>query len=86
MITTKKFRSYDQKTIFTVLQKVVQIKYEIEQQAQEKQLHPAEMPQSLLPTDVLYDISSCFEAMYEKLLAKELLDAGYPKQEQTIQH
>lgn len=84
--TTKKFRPRDQKTLYTTLQKVIQIKYEIEAQTIEKQSHPAEMPQSLLPTDVLYDIASCFEAMYDKLLAKELLEAGYPKQDQNILH
>ena len=84
--TTKKFRPQDQKTLYNTLQKVVQIKYEIENQAIEKQTHLADMPQSSLPTDVLYDITSCFEAMYDKLLAKQLVEAGYPKQDQNIQH
>lgn len=84
--TTKKFRPQDQKTLYNTLQKVLQIKYQIENQAVEKQLHPADMPMSMLPTNVLYDIASCFEALHNKLLAKELLDSGYPKQDQNIQH
>lgn len=84
--TTRKFRPHDQKTVFTVLQKVVQIKAKIEEQAMEKEMNPADMPASLLPTDVLYDIAACFEAMYDKLLAKNLLEAGYPKQDQNITH
>lgn len=87
MITnSNKFRARDQKVLYGVLQKVIQVRYEIEQQAIEKQIHPADMPMSMLPTNVLYDITSCFEAMYNKLLAKELLDSGYPKQDQNIQH
>ena len=86
MTNTKKFRPQDQKTLFTVLQKVIQIRGEIERQAIENELDPASMPMSLLPTDVVFDITSCFEAMYNKLLAKELVDAGYPKQDLNIQH
>ena len=86
IVTTKKFRSYDQKIIYNVLQKALQIKGKIEEQAYETQTNPADLPQSLLPTDVLYDICSCLTAMYEKLEAKELIDSGYPKQDNTQLH
>lgn len=86
MITTNKFRSRDQKILFNTLQKVIQIRAKIEEKAIEEQTGPEDLPKSLLPTDVLYDITSAFEAMYNKLLAKNLVDAGYPKSDLNITH
>lgn len=79
-----KFKRWDQKTIFNTLQKVIQIKAKIEEHAEENQAGPASMPSSVIPTDVLYDITSCFAAMYDKLLDRELLEAGYPKTDKNI--
>ena len=86
IVTTRKFRSFDQKVIYNTLQKALQIKDKIEEKAYETQTGPAQMPMSMLQTDVLYDICSCLSAMYDKLEARELIDSGYPKQDNTQLH
>ena len=74
----RKFRIWDNKLIFSTLQKVIQINAKIEERC-EKDVTLDMLPHSQFPTDILYDITSCFEAMYYKLLEEDLIVAGYPK-------
>jgi hypothetical protein len=74
----RKFRLWDNKTLFQTLQSSLQLKDLIEEKCG-TELTPEELPMSVVPTEMLYDIVICFEAMYEKLLNEELLVAGYPK-------
>ena len=41
------------------------------------------LPMSLVPTDVLYDLMMCYHAMYNKLLEESLVQNGYPKTSTT---
>lgn len=75
----RKFKHWDNKLLFHTLQKVLQIKNKIEAQCYEKQINPYELPMSMLPSAVLYDMAACYEAMYDKLLEEELIICGYPK-------
>lgn len=78
-MSTRKFRFWDNKVIFHNLQRVIQIKQKIEQQCIENEVNPNSLPMSMIPTDVLYDMAACYEAMYDKLLEEELITSGYTK-------
>lgn len=74
----RKFRVRDNATIFKTLQYSVQIASKIEESCEDKNIPPYQMPKSVVPTDVLYDLVVSFEAMYNKLLEEELIQAGFP--------
>ena len=74
----RKFRMWDNKTLFQTYDIVSQIRFKIEERCSEE-VGPEGLPMSIVPTDMLYDIAACYEAMYMKLLDEELLVAGYPK-------
>jgi hypothetical protein len=80
----RKFRFWDNNALFQVFEQVTQIKGLIESKCTDR-IGPESLPMSVIPTDVLYDIAACYEAMYEKLLEEELLVAGYPKSTNTYQ-
>jgi hypothetical protein len=79
----RKFKHWDNKLLFNTLQKALQIKDKIEAQCYEKQLNPYDLPMSMLPSSVLYDMTACYEAMYDKLLDEELIICGYPRSSPT---
>jgi hypothetical protein len=69
----KPFRIWDSATLFTVYQDVMQMQSLIEEACtSDKPQSPEDLPESLVPTDMLYDILSCFSAMYEKILETDL--------------
>ena len=74
-----KFRPLDSVTLLNTMQKAIQISAKIEAKCMEEDKPPYLLDRSSIPTDILYDITSCFEAMYERLQESELLEAGYPK-------
>lgn len=74
----RKFRFWDNKLLFQTYEKCIQIKSKIEDKCDDT-TGPESLPQSVLPTDVLYEVVACYEAMYEKLLEEQLLVCGYPK-------
>lgn len=79
---TKKFRHWDNKFLFQNYERTVQILGKVEELCVEDTL-PEDLPMSMIPTDILYDIASSYEAMYKKLLELELLTSGYPKATNT---
>ena len=79
----RKFRIQDNVTLLNVYQKVVQISAKIEAKCVEEDKPPYLLDRSIVPTDILYDITASFEAMYEALLDEELIQAGYPKSTNT---
>ncbi len=44
----------------------------------------SQLPQSLLPTELLYNITLCYEVMYNALLDSSLLKDGHVKTQDTI--
>lgn len=74
----RKFRFWDNKILFQTLQNSLQIKEKVEEKCG-NELTPEDLPMSVVPTHILYDIAVCYEAMYDKLLEEELIVAGYPK-------
>lgn len=82
-MNTRKFRHWDNKLIFQSLQKALLIKARIEKTCYENQVNPEQLPMSMMPSDVLYDMVACYEAMYDKLLEEELIVSGFPKSPPT---
>jgi len=83
MANKREFKHWDSKLLFNVLQKVVQIRDTIEKQCYEKQINPENLPMSMLPSNVLFDMAVCYEAMYDKLMEEELVVCGYPRSSPT---
>lgn len=78
----RKFRLWDNKILFQGYEQTTQILAKLDEQISDD-VFPEDLPMSLLPTNILYDLASCYVAMYEKLLTEELLDLGYPKSTNT---
>lgn len=80
----RKFRMWDSICIGTSYEDIMQILASIEQLADEQKAVPSQLPASLIPTDLLYNMAVGYEDMYNRLLAMDLIDAGYPKELSTI--
>ena len=74
----RKFRVWDNRLLFQTLEKTLQLKNKIDEHCGDE-FNAEDLPMSIIPTEIIYDIAICYEAMYEKLLEEELLVAGYPK-------
>ena len=74
----RKFRVWDNRLIYETLQKTTQIANTVEAKCVEG-VTPQDLPQSIVPTDILYDLCMCYQALYDKLETEELLQSGYPK-------
>lgn len=72
----RKFRIWDSAELSKNLKTVIQIRAKIQEIAIESRTTIPNIPQSLVPTSVLYDLTVCYEAMYNKLLDLDLLETG----------
>jgi hypothetical protein len=84
---TKKIRLWDNQLLSDTYVKATQIHFHIEQLIAHlpgKLL--GELPHSMVPTDVLYELVMCNEFMYELLIDKELLEAGGKKHDMSRIH
>jgi hypothetical protein len=81
----RKFRVWDNITLFQALEQTNQLITKIEELCGDD-TGPKDLPMSMIPTDILYNIAVCYEAMYDKLLDEDLLVAGYPKSNSTKTH
>lgn len=79
MSNSRKFRVWDSDLIYSVLTDTEQIRNQIEAICVEKQVHPDGLPHSLVPTDLLYNITACFVAMVDRLEAEDLIQSGNKK-------
>ncbi len=78
----RKFRIWDNTSIYQSYEQAAQIMFNIEQVCGDAQ-NPEDLPKSVIPSEVLYDIAAHYVAMYEKLLEEELITCGYPKSTTT---
>lgn len=83
MSTVRKFRVWDSNFINSVLEKSQQIKYNIENLAKEAG-EVSDLPKSVVPTEFLHNLVSCYEAVFNLLLDHDLVSAGYPKKSSTL--
>jgi hypothetical protein len=67
-----KIRIWEDSHINSAIKHAIQIKENIEHLAQQQQ----SLPQSLVPTDLLYNLVTCFYILYEVTLERDLLETG----------
>ncbi|NDB57390.1 hypothetical protein EB001_02890 [bacterium] len=74
----RKFRVWDSNVLHENLQLCIQYQTAIEEVVQQSIINDEDTPvaNSTVPTNSLYDIVSCYIAMYEKLLAEDLLQTN----------
>lgn len=75
----RKFRIWDSKLLTQMCEVAMEIKDGIEQ-ALPPGAGPEHLKVTAISTATLYDLVSCYEAMYESLLNEELITHGYPTQ------
>lgn len=82
---TNKLRTWDSKILsdtYVVLQQIQAGIEEITTKVGAQSL--ADLPNSMIPTENLYTITLCYEAMFDKLLEYDLLVTGNKKPSSTI--
>jgi len=72
----RKFRIWDSEELSKTLKTAIQIRAKIQEIAIESKTPIPNIPQSLVPTSMLYDLTVCYEAMYNKLLDLDLIETG----------
>jgi len=81
----RKLRVWDIKVLSDVYVLLGQMQSAIEQITKNTAAQSlADLPNSMIPTQTLYEISLCYELMYSKLLEHDLLDTGNIKSTHTI--
>jgi hypothetical protein len=78
-----KFRHWDNKFLFQQYERAVQLADKIDTMLEDQKVDPDDLPMSMIPTDIIYDIALGYTSMYDKLLEHGLLVQGYPKQTNT---
>lgn len=69
----RSFRIVDSRDIHKTLELTVQFQNKIEEACLQYGVNPSDMPNSVLPTNILYEIVASHNIMYDKLLAEELI-------------
>lgn len=69
-------RIWDDALINAALRHCLQIKENIEHLVDTTQTQPHELPPSLVPTDVLYNLTNCYQMIYSILLKRDLTETG----------
>lgn len=82
---SKKLRTWDSKLLSDVFVLLEQMQFGIEQISRNvSAVSLSDLPNSMIPTQTLYEISLCYELMYNKLLEHDLLSTGNIKQSSTL--
>jgi hypothetical protein len=71
-----KVRIWEDYLLSAALKHCVQLRDNIEELAQETKTQPYEMPASLVPTDLLYNLANSYTILYEVLLQQDLKETG----------
>lgn len=76
---TNKLRAFDQKVLADNYSEVSQILAKIDSLVEQNpEVDVAELPNSLVPTDLLYRIAICYTILYDELVKYELIRHGNP--------
>lgn len=70
------FRIWDSIALNDNIKIALQIKSKLEELSKANKLEIEELPDSLVPSSILYDMMACFTAAYDMLLDKELVMTG----------
>lgn len=74
-----KFRIWDSIQIHETVKNSIEFRTKIEQICLDNNKSVDELPDSLVPTNILYMLVASNEAMYNKLLEQELIKTANPK-------
>jgi hypothetical protein len=80
---TNKLRVYESKALADVYAIACQIQHQIDVALASSE-NPGELPASLIPTENIYDIVVCYNAMYNLLVEYSLIKEGHIKPSATI--
>ena len=79
-----KFRIWDSIQIHETVKYGVELRTKLEQLCFENNKSLDELPESLIPSSLLYMLVASNEAMYHKLLERDLIETLNPKQNPNI--
>lgn len=83
----KKLRVWDSDLLTSTYEKTSQIQANIEQLIDAIESHNvSDLPNSLVPTDTLYEVVLSFDLMFNLLLDKQLIETGNKKQDKNTIH
>lgn len=71
-----KVRIWEDYLLSAALKHCVQLKENIEELAIETKTQPYDLPNSLVPTDLLYNLANSYTMLYEVLLQQDLKETG----------
>lgn len=83
-MNTSKFRIWDSLHIHDTVNHGIQLRTKLEQLCAESNKTLEELPDSLIPSNLLYMLVVSNEAMYNKLLERDLIETLNPKQNLNI--
>jgi hypothetical protein len=81
---SEKFRVWDSIHLHETVKHSIQFRAKLEQLCIENQQDLTELPDSLIPSELLYMLVTSIEAMYNKLLDQDLLKTLNPKQNPNL--
>jgi len=79
-----KFRVWDSIQLHETLKHSIQFRAKLEQLCIENQQDLTQLPDSLIPSVILYMLVASNEAMYNKLLEQDLIQTLNPKQNTNL--
>jgi hypothetical protein len=79
-----KFRIWDSIQIHETVKYGIELRTKLEQLCFENDKSLDELPESLIPSSLLYMLVASNEAMYHKLLERDLIETLNPKQNPNI--
>ena len=80
---TRKFRIWDSDAIFEGYGHAAQVVHNIDDRCKTAQISPDALPMSVIPSEVLYNLMICYQAMYNKLLDESLIQNSHPQSTHT---
>lgn len=79
-----KFKTWDSDILLDAVKISLQIRTKIEELCVRTHTMPDNLPNSLIPTENLYNIVCAYEAAYNALIENDLVKAGNPKTQKNI--
>lgn len=83
-INPRSFRGRDSALLHEMMAKSVEIRFNIEALTHKEQLPIEEIKPSIIDTELLYKLVSCYVAQYDSLLQENLIKTGNPNSGLTI--
>lgn len=80
-----KFKTWDSKILLDAVTVSIQIRTKIEEMCIKNMISPSDLPNSLLPTDNLYNLVCAYEAAYNALMENDLVKSGNLTTQKSIQ-